>query len=51
MQTLDQSLAALVLQGVVTYETALDRARDVEAFDRLCGRGRRAPVGGYAGVR
>jgi twitching motility protein PilT len=43
MQTLDQALAALVLQGVVTYETALDKARDVQAFERLCGR--RAPAG------
>lgn len=45
MQTLDQALAALVLRNVITYETALDRARDVEAFERLCGRGHRAPVG------
>jgi twitching motility protein PilT len=49
MQTLDQSLAALVLQGLITYETGLDKARDVEAFERLCGGG--GAVGGFgAGV-
>ncbi|WP_168217026.1 type IV pilus twitching motility protein PilT [Cellulomonas sp. Y8] len=50
MQTLDQALSALVLQGLITYEAGLDKARDVEAFERLCGRG----AGGYgtgAGVR
>jgi twitching motility protein PilT len=45
MQTLDQALSALVRRGVITYEAGLDKARDVEAFDRLCGQGRRANAG------
>ncbi len=49
MQTLDQALAALVLQGLITYETGLDKARDVEAYERLCGRA--AGYGAGAGVR
>ncbi|GIG36871.1 type IV pilus twitching motility protein PilT [Cellulomonas pakistanensis] len=52
MQTLDQALAALVLQGQITYEAGLDKARDLEAFERLCGR--RAAAHGYGagpGVR
>ncbi|WP_158376057.1 type IV pilus twitching motility protein PilT [Cellulosimicrobium cellulans] len=46
MQTLDQALSALVLQGVITYETGLDKARDVEAFERLCGRAAGYGAGG-----
>ncbi|MCG7287227.1 type IV pilus twitching motility protein PilT [Cellulomonas sp. ACRRI] len=49
MQTLDQALSTLVLQGVITYETGLDKARDVEAYERLCGRA--AGYGARVGVR
>ncbi len=38
MQTLDQSLSDLVLRGLVSYDVALDKARDVEEFNRMCGR-------------
>ncbi len=38
MVTMDQSLADLVLQGKVSYHTALERCNNVADFNRLCGR-------------
>nr|WP_231126936.1 type IV pilus twitching motility protein PilT [Motilibacter aurantiacus] len=38
MQSLDQSLAQLVRQGTVTYDTALEKCHNVEDFKRLAGR-------------
>jgi twitching motility protein PilT len=38
MQTLDQSLAALVRAQKVSYETALEKAHHTEDFNRLIGR-------------
>ena len=38
MQVMDQHLAELVRKGVVTYETALERAHHIEEFNRLTGR-------------
>jgi twitching motility protein PilT len=38
MHTLDQSLAALVRGHEITYEVGLERARQVEEFNKLCGR-------------
>ncbi len=38
MQALDQALAALVKQGQVSYEAALDRATDPEEFKGLVGK-------------
>ena len=38
MQTMDSHLAALVKQGRVTYEAALEKCHHVEDFNRLCGR-------------
>jgi len=35
MYTLDQSLALLVEQGIVTYEDAMSRAKDAGELDRL----------------
>lgn len=39
MMTLDQSLARLVQNGIVTYESALERAQDVSEFKQQCGGG------------
>ena len=39
MQTMDSHLAALVKQGKITYEAALEKCHHVEDFNRLCGRG------------
>jgi twitching motility protein PilT len=39
MQTMDSHLAALVKQGRVTYDAALEKCHHVEDFNRLCGRG------------
>ena len=36
MQTLDQSLANLVKEGVVRYQDALERAGNVQEFKALC---------------
>ncbi len=38
MQTMDQSLATLVKQGVVTYDMAVERCSNVEDLKRLLGR-------------
>jgi|SRR5579871_1452960 len=38
MQSLDQALAALVAQRVITYEDALSRAGNVIEFKALCGK-------------
>ena len=38
MQVMDQHLAELVRKGVVSYETALERAHHIEEFNRLTGR-------------
>jgi len=38
MQVMDQHLAELVRKGVVTYESALERAHHMEEFNRLTGR-------------
>ncbi|MCU1425829.1 MAG: type pili twitching motility protein PilT [Microbacteriaceae bacterium] len=38
MQTLDQHLAELVNSEVITYEAALDKAKDVDALGRLVNR-------------
>ncbi|WP_331272868.1 type IV pilus twitching motility protein PilT [Motilibacter deserti] len=38
MQSMDQSLAQLVRQGRVTYDTALEKCHNVEDFKRLTGR-------------
>ncbi|MDP8959667.1 MAG: type IV pilus twitching motility protein PilT [Actinomycetota bacterium] len=43
MQTMDQSLAALVKAGKVSFQVALERANNAEDFQRLAGR---APVRG-----
>jgi twitching motility protein PilT len=45
MHTLDQSLAELVRAHEITYETGLDRARQVEEFNKLCGRTTRMDQG------
>ena len=39
MQTMDSHLAALVRQGRITYDTALEKCHHVEDFNRLAGRG------------
>jgi twitching motility protein PilT len=39
MQTMDSHLAALVKQGKITYDAALEKCHHVEDFNRLCGRG------------
>jgi twitching motility protein PilT len=38
MQTMDQSLAALVRQDKITFELGLERSHDAEEFTRLAGR-------------
>ncbi len=38
MVTMDQSLAALVQRGAVTYDAALEKCSNVGDFNRLCGR-------------
>jgi twitching motility protein PilT len=38
MITMDQSLAELVLNGKITYETALEKCNNVPDFNRLAGR-------------
>jgi twitching motility protein PilT len=38
MQTMDSHLAALVKQGKITYDAALEKCHHVEDFKRLCGR-------------
>jgi twitching motility protein PilT len=38
MQSLDQSLAGLVKSGIVTYEEAAGKAKDVQEFANLCAR-------------
>jgi twitching motility protein PilT len=38
MQTMDSHLAALVRQGRITYDAALEKCHNVEDFDRLAGR-------------
>ena len=38
MVTMDQSLAALVQRGHVSYQLALERCNNVADFNRLCGR-------------
>jgi twitching motility protein PilT len=45
MHTLDQSLAELVRGHEITYETGLDHARQVEEFNKLCGRTTRIDQG------
>jgi len=37
MMTLDQSLASLVKRGIVTYEEALSKAKDIKEFNALLG--------------
>jgi twitching motility protein PilT len=37
MMTMDQSLAALVVNGVVTYEAGLEKSQNVREFQALCG--------------
>ena len=39
MQTMDSHLAALVRQGRITYDAALEKCHHVEDFNRLAGRG------------
>ena len=39
MQTMDSHLAALVRQGRITFEAALEKCHHVEDFNRLTGRG------------
>jgi twitching motility protein PilT len=38
MHTMDQSLAELVRQGRITYETGVEKCHHVEDFNRLLGR-------------
>jgi twitching motility protein PilT len=38
MQTMDQSLAGLVQKGKTSYQTATERAHDVEELKRLAGK-------------
>ncbi len=38
MVAMDQSLATLVKQGKVTYDTALEKCNNVAEFNRLAGR-------------
>ena len=39
MVAMDQSLATLVKQGKVTYDAALEKANNVNEFNRLAGKG------------
>ncbi len=39
MQTMDQSLAALVRQGKVSYDAAVDHSQSPEEFRNLVGKG------------
>ncbi|MDR1426135.1 MAG: type IV pilus twitching motility protein PilT, partial [Bifidobacteriaceae bacterium] len=48
MHTLDQSLAELVRNHEITYDTGLDRARQVDEFNKLCGRSARVDQGAAA---
>jgi twitching motility protein PilT len=48
MHTLDQSLAQLVRSQEITYEVGLERARQVEEFNKLCGRQARMDQGAAA---
>jgi twitching motility protein PilT len=45
MHTLDQALAELVRSHEIAYETGLDKARQVEEFNKLCGRSARIDQG------
>jgi len=38
MVTMDQSLAALVQKGKVTYQSAVEKCNNIADFNRLCGR-------------
>ncbi|MDR0432449.1 MAG: type IV pilus twitching motility protein PilT [Bifidobacteriaceae bacterium] len=45
MHTLDQSLAELVRNHEITYEVGLERARQVDEYNKLCGRSARMDQG------
>ncbi len=48
MHTLDQSLARLVREGRITYETGLEKARHVDDYNNLAGRSARMNQGASA---